>query len=60
MGEKANQTSGVSRIQVFELTMDNYEDQDELNRRLQKPGEPSIGPTTANGRTMQSESEPES
>jgi hypothetical protein len=30
-----------AEVQVFELTMDNPEDQDELNRRLRKPGEPS-------------------
>ena len=40
MRTKANQTSGAEGVQVFELTMDNPEDQDELNRRLQKPGEP--------------------
>jgi hypothetical protein len=41
---KENQTAGGAGIQVFELTMDNPEDQDELNRRLQKPGEPNWGP----------------
>jgi hypothetical protein len=30
-------------IQVFELTMDNTEDQDDLNRRLRKPGESDCG-----------------
>jgi hypothetical protein len=33
-------TSGAGEVQVFEVTMDNSEDQDELNRRLRKPGEP--------------------
>lgn len=28
--------------QVFELTMDNTEDQDELNRLLRKTGEPDL------------------
>ncbi len=39
MGKKDNQTSDSAGVQVFELTMDNPEDQDELNRRLHKPGE---------------------
>ena len=39
MSQKADQPSGAG-VQVFELTMDNPEDQDELNRRLRKPGEP--------------------
>jgi hypothetical protein len=37
MGKNSERTSDV---QVFELTMDNDENQDELNRRLCKPGEP--------------------
>jgi hypothetical protein len=40
MRKKANQTSKTGGVQVFELTMDNREDQDELNRRLRKPSEP--------------------
>jgi hypothetical protein len=39
MPKKAKQTSGSKGVQVFELTMDNSEDQEELNRRLRKPGE---------------------
>jgi hypothetical protein len=39
MGKEEDQTPGAAGIQVFELTMDNTEDQDELNRRLRKPGE---------------------
>jgi hypothetical protein len=44
MGKKASQTSDAGGVQVFELTMDNPEDQDELNRRFRKPGEPNRGP----------------
>jgi hypothetical protein len=40
MPSNENKTSGVAEVQVFELTMDNAEDQDELNRRLRKPGDP--------------------
>jgi hypothetical protein len=40
MRKKADDASGAGDVQVFELTMDNTEDQDELNRRLRKPGEP--------------------
>ena len=39
MRKKVDNTLGVDDVQVFELTMDNPEDQDELNRRLRKPGE---------------------
>ncbi|MCI0422231.1 MAG: hypothetical protein L0312_23885 [Acidobacteria bacterium] len=39
MGRKAKPRPGEEGVQVFELTMDNSEDQDELNRRLNKPGE---------------------
>ena len=56
MKKKQNKTSAASEVQVFELTMDNPEDQDELvcsiyspnsicenlNRRLRKPGEPAL------------------
>src|SRR5438105_4677536 len=44
-GKKDNQTSDSGEVQVFELTTDNSEDQDELNRRLRKPGEPDRCPT---------------
>ena len=37
-------------VQVFEATMDNPEDQDELNRRLRKPDEPAPHATPKNGR----------
>jgi hypothetical protein len=39
MNEKSDQPSSSGSVQVFELTMDNLEDQDDLNRRLRKPGE---------------------
>jgi hypothetical protein len=39
MADTENRTSRAREIQVFELTMDNTEDQDELNRRFRKPGE---------------------
>ncbi|GEM_PF-6377628 len=35
-------------VQVFELTMDNDEDQDELNRKFRKPGEPPYVPEAGN------------
>jgi hypothetical protein len=38
MSPKNELTSGPG-VQIVELTMDNPEDQDELNRRLRKPGE---------------------
>ena len=41
MAKSSNKNYGAADVQVFELTMDNDEDQDELNRRLRKPGEPS-------------------
>jgi hypothetical protein len=56
MSEQANRTSGAGGVQVFELTMDSLEDQDELNRRLRKPGEPDPGPPPNIGRTAHSES----
>jgi hypothetical protein len=40
MGTNADKPSDSGGVQVFELTMDNTEDQDELNRRLRKPGDP--------------------
>ena len=60
MGKKDNQTSGAAGVQVFELTMDNPEDQDELNRQLHKPGEPDCSPTAKIGGTAQGESTTES
>lgn len=41
MEEKNPETSGAGEVQIYELTMDNPEDQDELNRKLRKPGEPA-------------------
>ena len=60
MGKKDNQTSGTAGVQVFELTMDNPEDQDVLNHQLHKPSEPDRSPTAKIGRTVQSESTTES
>jgi hypothetical protein len=39
MAKNSEKTIGPTEVQVFELTMDNDEDQEELNRRLCKPGE---------------------
>ena len=38
MTPKTELTAGPG-VQIVELTMDNAEDQEELNRRLRKPGE---------------------
>ena len=56
MEKKEKQTSGGARVQVFELTMDNPEDQDELNRQLHKPAEPNNSPSALVGRKVQSKS----
>ena len=50
-----NQPSSTGGVQVFELTMDNPEDQDELNRRLRKPGESDPGVSPKNGQAAPSE-----
>lgn len=55
MSQKSNQPSSPGEVQVFELTMDNLEDQDELNRRLRKPGESDPGASPKNGQTTPSE-----
>ena len=60
MGEKDNKTSGAGEVQVFELTMDNPEDQDELNRQLRKPGEPACCTPAKIGGAAQGESATES
>ena len=60
MGKKDDQTSGASGVQVFELTMDNPEDQDELNRRFHKPGEAADPPPAKVGRDIQGDSATES
>ena len=60
MAKKENQSPDTVGVQVFELTMDNPEDQDELNRQLHKPGEPSNGPSGMNGRKVQGDSTTES
>jgi hypothetical protein len=60
MRKKADPTASAGGVQVFELTMDNTEDQDELNRRLRKPGEPDPCPPPKIGRTAHGESTKES
>ena len=60
MRKKANQASGAGSVQVFELTMDNPEDQDELNRRFRKPGELVSCPSPQDGHTAHGESTAES
>jgi hypothetical protein len=60
MRKKANPTAGAGGVQVFELTMDNTEDQDELNRRLRKPGEPDPDSPPKTGRTPQGKTTAES
>ena len=44
MAENSMKTFGTGPAQVFEVNMENDEDQDELNRRLRKPGEPPYCP----------------
>ena len=60
MGKKGHQTSGAAGVQFFELTMDNPEDQDELNRKLRKPGEPEHRQAAKIGRAVRGESATES
>lgn len=48
MSQNADQPTRSSEVQVFHLTMDNPEDQDELNRRLRKPGESDKGTPAKN------------
>jgi hypothetical protein len=55
MSQNTNQPSSTGGAQVFELTMDNTEDQDELNRRLRKPGEPDSDASPKNGQAAPSE-----
>jgi hypothetical protein len=56
MAKKENPTAGQAGVQVFELTMDNGEDQDDLNRRFHKPGEPNNSPSAMLGRKGKDES----
>jgi hypothetical protein len=58
MRKEEDHTPDAAGIQVFELTMDNPEDQDELNRRLRKPGEAERNSSTNS--SAQGESKPES
>jgi hypothetical protein len=48
MSQKEDKLPTDSGVQVFEVTMDNPEDQDELNRRLRKPGEHETGLSSKN------------
>jgi hypothetical protein len=59
MAKKAVQPTAAGGVQVFELTMDNPEDQDELNRRLRKPGESAsrLSPKTGHKRHAKSTAE---
>lgn len=56
MSQKSNQRSSAGGVQVFELTMDNPEDQDELNRRLRKPGEVEPSASAKNAQATHSAS----
>jgi hypothetical protein len=56
MATKKSSTGGPSEVQVFELTMDNDENQDELNRRFRKPGEPGYSKPAKNSNGDLSES----
>jgi hypothetical protein len=58
--KKGSQTSAATGVQVFELTMDNPEDQDELNLQLQKPGEADPSRSAKIDHTAQGESTPDS
>ena len=60
MAKKENQSPNTAGVQVFELTMDNPEDQDKLNRQFHKPGEPNNNSSAMFGREVQDESTPES
>lgn len=53
MAENEKQFRTPAGIQVFELTMDNPEDQDELNRRLRKPSEAEKAPGAKAGSESQ-------
>ena len=60
MAKKENPSAGKAGVQVFELTMDNPEDQDDLNRTLHKPGEPNSSRATMLGQRVKDESPTES
>jgi hypothetical protein len=55
MKQKPNLPPSGGDIQVFELTMDNPEDKDELNRRLRKPGESQSDAPPKNGNVIPAE-----
>ena len=56
MAKKENQTAGTAGVQVFELTMDNPENQDDLNRQLHKPAEPNNSPSALLGQELKDQS----
>jgi hypothetical protein len=56
MDQKDKPTPDAGEVQVFELTMDNPEDQDELNRRLRKPGEAGYLPAAGIGKPAERKS----
>jgi hypothetical protein len=56
MGKNENKASGAWEVQVFELTMDNPEDQEELNRQLRKAGDPDRCTLATVGEPAQGES----
>jgi hypothetical protein len=60
MRKKVNPMASTGGVQVFEVTMDNPEDQDELNRRLRKPGEPGHCPPPKSAPTAHGKSTAES
>jgi hypothetical protein len=55
MSQNPNQPPSTSGVQVFERTMDNPEDQDELNGRLRKPGESGPCASPKNGQNTSTE-----
>ena len=56
MRKKTDHAQAAGKVQVFELTMDNSEDQDRLNRRLRKPGEPDRCSPPKSGDAQRSDS----
>ena len=60
MAERENKTAGTPGVQVLELTMDNPEDQDDLNRRLTMPSGPKNSPSAMLGRNAHDKSPAES
>jgi hypothetical protein len=57
MPKRIKKSRAPDEVQVFELTMDNDEDQDKLNRQLQKPGERSASRFTDSDRIAKKHTE---